>query len=242
LRLPASHIALPYFDSLPPPILQCCTAFEEFYFARHSGRKLTWQAALGTADVRANFPTGRRELNVSTYQMCILMLFNDADTLSLAAIRQATQIQEAELRRHLLSLCTPKHRILNKASKGKGITDDDTFSFNAEYTSKLRRVRVPLISSKESEVHEQGAAVPAPVEEDRRHLVEACVVRIMKARKQLTHNELVAEATRQLSHRFVPPPQFIRKRIESLIEREYLERDATDRCVFSPAPSWLFRT
>src|SRR5690554_6363692 len=117
---------------------------------------------------QANFPNGRRELNVSTYQMCILMLFNDADELPLDAIRQvfcsfayqsqlsrlscslvgvilqATQIHEIELRRHLLSLCTPKHRILVKASKGKGIADDDTFTFNTEYTSKLRRVKVPL--------------------------------------------------------------------------------------------------
>lgn len=218
--------------NLPPTILHCCSAFEEFYFARHSGRKLAWQAALGTADVRANFPMGRRELNVSTYQMCILMLFNEADTFSLDAIRQATQIHEPELRRHLLSLCTPKHRILNKASKGKGIAADDTFTFNAEYTSKLRRVKVPLISARDNDGGDQSSAIPAPVEEDRRHLVEATVVRIMKARKNLSHNELVAETTRQLSHRFVPPPQFIRKRIESLIEREYLERDASDRRLY----------
>lgn len=56
---------------------------------------------------------------MSTYQMCILLLFNDCDVLSLDAIRSATGIAETELRRHLLSLCTPKLRILTKASKGK---------------------------------------------------------------------------------------------------------------------------
>ena len=49
--------------------------------------------------------------------------------------------------------------------------------------------------------------VPSTVEEDRRHLVEASIVRVMKARKRLSHNDLVAEISRQLSYRFIPSPQ-----------------------------------
>ena len=78
--------------------------------------------------------------------MCILMLFNDNITLSLESIRNATNISESELRRHLLSLCTPKLKILKKFSKGKGIVDDDSFTFNDEFTSKFKRMKVPLIS------------------------------------------------------------------------------------------------
>jgi len=40
----------------------------------------------------------------------------------------------------------------------------------------------------------------------------------MKARKHMTHNELVTEATRQLASRFLPDPMSIKKRIEALIE------------------------
>merc|ERR1712150_321473 len=77
-----------------------------------------------------------------------------------------------------------------------------------------------------------NSAVPLVVEEDRRHLVEASLVRIMKARKTLHHNDLIAEVTKQLSVRFTPSPQFIKKRIESLIEREYLERSSDNRKVY----------
>lgn len=238
--------------NLPPEIKACCQVFQNFYLNKHSGRKVTWQAGMGSADIRATFGNGRKhELNVHTYSMCILMLFNAADTLTLEDIQKATQIPENELRRNLISLCTNKHRILRKASKGKGVTDNDRFTFNANFTSKLRRIKVPLVSMKEAVVDGRAGegeggggglgpggerlvnGIPAAVEEDRRHLVEAAIVRIMKARRKLGHNELIAEVTRQLSMRFPASPPFIKNRIESLIERDYLERGANDRKTYA---------
>jgi len=51
----------------------------------------------------------------------------------------------------------------------------------------------------------------------------------MKDRKVLQHLDLVNEVIRQLSHRFQPSPQMVKKAIERLIEKEYLERDEVDR-------------
>jgi len=69
--------------------------------------------------MQANFKGGKKDLNVSLYQVCILLLFNEQETLGLEAIRAATEIPEMEFKRHLLSLCTPKLKILRKHSKGK---------------------------------------------------------------------------------------------------------------------------
>jgi len=215
---------------LAQELLPVHEAFEAYYLSKHTGRKLTWQTNMGTADLKARFNERNwHELNVSTYQMCVLMLFNRTDTISLDDAREL-KIPESELKRHLISLCTPKHRILRKSSKGKGIAANETFTFNTEYSSKLKRVKIPLVSQKEGGLGLAGAkSVPETVEEDRRHLVEAAIVRIMKARKTLRHNDLIAEVTRQLTSRFVAEPAFIKKRIESLIEREYLERETDDR-------------
>ena len=46
----------------------------------------------------------------------------------------------------------------------------------------------------------------------------------------MEHNNLVAEVTRQLAARFVPPPTTIKRCIEVLIEREYLARSPDDMC------------
>ena len=234
--------------TLPVAVQEAIDRFSNFYLGKHTGRKLSWQTSAGAAELRATFGSHRHELCVSTYQMCILLLFNDTDTLTLGQIRTQTHIPDQELRRHLISLCTPKNRILKKGSKGKGITsDEDTFTFNKDYTSKLKRVRIPLVKEASiankndtSAAPEASSApvsvagnIPVAVEEDRRHLVEASIVRIMKARKALQHNDLIAEVTKQLSNRFNPSPQFIKKRIESLIEREYLERSETEHRIYN---------
>merc|ERR1739848_362098 len=80
---------------------------------------------------------------------------------------------------------------------------------------------------------QDGGGLPATVEEDRKHLVEAVIVRVMKSRKTLEHNQLVMEGTRHLSSRFLPSPTLIKQRIEKLIEREYLERSQHDRRVYN---------
>jgi hypothetical protein len=61
------------------------------------------------------------------------MLFNDNPVQTLDSIRNLTNIGENELRRHLLSLCTSKLKILKKSSKGRGIVDNDSFTFNDEF-------------------------------------------------------------------------------------------------------------
>ena len=191
---------------------------------------MVWQHYLGTAEIRVNFTQGKKDLCVSTYQMCILQLFNEKDTLSLDEIRDATAIPESELRRHLLSLCTPKLRILMKESKTKHITDNDVLTFNADFTSKFRKIKVPLIAAtKENNEGDDGGnenlGVPSSVQDFRKYQAEAAIVRILKARKTLPHNELIPEVMRQLSSRFVPNNPFIKKVIESLIEREYIKRN-----------------
>ena len=55
----------------------------------------------------------------------------------------------------------------------------------------------------------------------------------MKARKRLQHNTLITECVEQLKNRFPPNAIVIKRRIESLIERDYLARAPDDRCVMS---------
>lgn len=67
------------------------------------------------------------------------------------------------------------------------------------------------------------------IDEDRKHEIEAAIVRIMKSRKKLCFANIVAEVTEQLKSRFIPDPQSIKKRIDGLIDREYLSKTPDDK-------------
>eukprot|EP00891_Asterochloris_glomerata_P001669 jgi/Astpho2/1669/e_gw1.00032.27.1_t len=210
--------------------------FKQFYLGTHSGRKLTWQSNMGSADLKACFGEGgerRHELSVSTYHMMVLLLFNEEGQAHTAKTLQlATGIPAADFKRTMQSLALVKGKnVLRKEPMGKDINDTDVFRINEDFRSKLYKIKIGTVSaSRESEP--ENLETRHKVEEDRKPQIEAAIVRIMKSRRVLDHNSIVAEVTRQLMPRFAPNPTVIKKRIESLIEREFLERDSSDRKLY----------
>jgi cullin 3 len=207
--------------------------FENFYTQMHSGHRLTWQSSLGSAQLLCRFDEGMKEIELHTYQMFIMLLFNEKDSFTYQEIQDRTQIPLKELERQILSLAHPKVKILNKKPNVKRVSPTDIFSYNSEFSSKLYRIKVRLLALSPTEVEPDASGVPEAVLEVRKNRVDAAIVRIMKTRQRLEHNILVAEVMKQLSVRFPADPSFIKKRIESLIEREYLERDKDDRRIFN---------
>ncbi|KAI4346420.1 hypothetical protein L6164_007317 [Bauhinia variegata] len=219
--------------NLPAEVVGVCEKFRSYYLGTHNGRRLSWQTNMGVADLKATFGKGQKhELNVSTYQMCVLMLFNNADQLTCKDIEQATGIPISDLKRCLQSLaCVKGKNVLRKEPMSKDIADDDVFFFNDKFTSKFFKVKIgTVVAQRESEP--ENLETRQRVEEDRKPQIEAAIVRIMKSRRVLDHNNIVAEVTKQLQARFLPNPVVIKKRIESLIEREFLERDKVNRKLY----------
>ncbi|KAJ7274406.1 Cullin-domain-containing protein [Mycena haematopus] len=211
--------------TLPLDMIQTSKSFEQFYLSQHSGRRLTWQPSLGNADVRVTFKTRKHDLNVSTFALVILLLFEDQgpDDFMTYEIKQATSIADSELQRQLQSLACAKFKILKKHPPGREVDPLDSFSFNVDFSSNLQKIKIGTVSAK-VESGEERKETKDRIDEERRHQTEACIVRIMKDRKHMTHNDLINEVTRQLATRFLPNPLNIKKRVENLIEREYLQR------------------
>ncbi|KAH9845832.1 putative cullin family protein [Teratosphaeria destructans] len=216
----------------PPAIQRVKTGFEHFYNQKHSGRKLTWVTSMGDADVRCRFPNSRHpvhEINCSTYAMLILLLFNDIPagaTLTLEEIEAQTNIPMGDLTRNLQSLAVaPKTRFLVKEPMTRDVNPGDRFRFNEAFTSKTMRMKVGVVSAgNKVEGDKERKETEKKNNDSRGFAIEAAVVRIMKQRKELAHAQLLGETIDQCAKQFRPDVNMIKKRIESLIEREYLER------------------
>ncbi|PKA57659.1 Cullin-1 [Apostasia shenzhenica] len=208
------------FDlNLPNEMVKCIEIFKEFYQTKTKHRKLTWIYSLGTCNIVGKFEQKSIELIVTTYQATMLLLFNNSDKLSYSEIVAQLNLTDDDVVRLLHSLSCAKYKILNKESNGKGITSNDNFEFNSKFTDKMRRIKVPLPPVDEKK------KVIEDVDKDRRYAIDASIVRIMKSRKVIGHQQLVMECVEQLGRMFRPDFKAIKKRIEDLIGREYLERD-----------------
>lgn len=124
---------------------------------------------------------------------------------------------DSELQRHLQSLACAKFKVLKKHPPGRDVSPEDSFSFNNDFSADLQKIKISTISVR-VESGEERKETQEKIDEERRHQIEACVVRIMKDRKHMTHTDLVNEVARQLGGRFKPDPSVIKKRIEGLIE------------------------
>ncbi|KAL4930852.1 uncharacterized protein BDV17DRAFT_280479 [Aspergillus undulatus] len=211
---------------IPPEIATAINDFEKFYGDKHNGRKLYWKHQLAHCQIRARFPKGDKELVVSSFQAIVLLLFNDlpeGGTLSYRQIQEATSLSDQELVRTLQSVACAKYRVLSKKPKGRDVNDTDEFAYNLSFTDPKMRIKINQIQLKETK--EENKTTHERVAADRHYETQAAIVRIMKSRKSITHAELVAEVIKATRSRGVLDPADIKKNIEKLIEKDYMERE-----------------
>ena len=89
---------------------------------------------------------------------------------------------------------------------------------NSGFKSKLKQLSIAGPSVKETFDKEK-------VDIDRTYAIESAIVKIMKSRKKMNQTDLVNEVM-TLLQMFKPTVIAIWNRIESLVDKEYLEQDS----------------
>ncbi|KIK65002.1 hypothetical protein GYMLUDRAFT_39413 [Collybiopsis luxurians FD-317 M1] len=207
---------------VPAEILTTYNRFQKYYQYKHAGRKLTWLWNLSKNELRANYLNQKYILMTSSYQMAVLVLYNKNDTMSLDEIFAATSISKDILTQVLAVLV-----------KAKILINEESEQYDLNPGFKSKKIRVNLNLPVRAEVKQESNEILKAVDENRKYAIQAAIVRIVKARKTIKIQALIQEVILQISHRFAPKIPDIKKGIEMLIEKEYIERVGGSKDMFA---------
>eukprot|EP00009_Paramoeba_aestuarina_P002593 CAMPEP_0201512452 /NCGR_PEP_ID=MMETSP0161_2-20130828/4710_1 /ASSEMBLY_ACC=CAM_ASM_000251 /TAXON_ID=180227 /ORGANISM="Neoparamoeba aestuarina, Strain SoJaBio B1-5/56/2" /LENGTH=509 /DNA_ID=CAMNT_0047908315 /DNA_START=837 /DNA_END=2366 /DNA_ORIENTATION=+ len=211
--------------SLSPALNTCREMFEKFYQSKYPSRSLRWVYHYSKGEVKLTYTPKQHILQCSAYQMGVLDQFNRAKVLSKAKLKEITTLDDGTLDKVLKSLV--KTRVVNMKPKlSEQVPDtlpDHLFCLNQKFTSDSIRLNINIKST--GEKANNNIIVRKQIEESRRLEIQACIVRVMKAKKKLEHRLLVAEVMEQLGSRFEATVSQIKRCIDILIEKDYLERN-----------------
>jgi cullin 1 len=210
---------------------KCLKHFEVWHANKLQGRRLQWVFRHGNANVQATFGKKTYDLQVSTLQAIVLDAMNGGATIGFTTLATRLALDESTLKQLLHSLSCGKHKVITKLPAGKSVRTTDEFVANVKFTSKERKFRIPVPVGL-LEVSSESAASKAKVHEERKHVYEAAIVRIMKTRKTLPHQQLLSEVL-ALPLNFKAEPREIKKHIGFLIDREYMERSSENATIYN---------
>lgn len=113
-------LTAPAFDFLIPTDIQpLFDKFTRYYQQKHSGRKLTWLWNYSKNELRTNYLNQKYILMTSSWQMAVLVQYNNNDTLSLDELFTATNINKDILK-----------QVLGLLVKAKILINDETDQYD----------------------------------------------------------------------------------------------------------------
>ncbi|CAF3082797.1 unnamed protein product [Rotaria socialis] len=222
---------------LSPELKRTFDCFTNFYTQQHNGRKLTWLHQHSKGDIQTLYTKPKYILHVSTYQMVVLLLFNKSASWTVERMQDETQIKIDLFLQVLCGLLKSKLIIcpeinddeIDEELKETDIKMHHNILVAEDFKSKKIKINlnVPLKSVEQKDIE----GLHRTIDEDRKMVIQAAIVRTMKARQTLKHALLMQEVIQQLSSRFKPKIPVIKKCIDILIEKEYLERQSNEKDV-----------
>jgi len=216
---PLKNLAYNGFGS---PFSSIVDAFNKFYLQKFAGVVISWQYDTSTCEVIWHADDTKYQCIVSVIQAVILLMFNNKEEFTFDELKEIINIDPEDLKTNLMSFLVAKERIVKKEPEASNkISETDKFSINKEFTSKRKQFKINPLQKKETK--EEIDQTTNRVLQERQYLLDASIVRIMKQKKTISHNDLVNEVFNDLKLPISIPE--IKKRIESLIERDYMMRD-----------------
>ncbi|KAH9366828.1 hypothetical protein HPB48_023023 [Haemaphysalis longicornis] len=211
-------------------IVQCFTAF---YSGLHSARKLQWLHNVSKVEIATHCFRKGYTFQASTFQTAVLLQYNHGLSFKVQEIHEKVGIDMGVLQQVLKSLVACKLLIRRgrKTKESGELRPDTVVSLSEGYYNE--KLRVDINAPLNEDLDAQRGVTKKMIDDERKILVQAAIVRTMKVRRTLKEEELIVEIVSQLQPRFKPSATFIKECITNLIEKEYLKKDSSQPNTYS---------
>lgn len=221
--------------NLPQELVPTHRGLEKLYTNKHNGRVLKWLWPLCRGEVVADIGKPGKPpfiFTVTLFQMAILLAFNDRSTFTLEEIQEHTSLSASNIASSIIPFI--RWKLIQQQPPGLDALSRMDTQFKLSTPYKALKTRINFAAGVKSEAPGSiGGKSGEPSElqkiekelsTERQIFLEACIVRIMKARRKLPHATLVNECIAQSHQRFNAKVSLIKRAIDNLIAKEYLQR------------------
>lgn len=232
---------------LPEELVASHKKLESMYIGKHNGRILKWLWPLCRGELKADISKPGRVpfvFTVTLFQMSILLLFNDKDVLTFEEIQEGTNLNIQNIASSMVPFI--KFKLVQQLPPGLDnlVKGDTQFKLNRPYKAVKTQINFAAgvkndilgtiskssnsvsngVSGISDEKLSESEKIEKELNAERQMFLEACIVRIMKTKRNLPHSTLVNECIAQSHQRFKAKISMIKRAIDSLIQKGYLQR------------------
>ena len=134
--------------------------------------------------------------------MCLLMLFNKKNQHTFEEMQLLTRIHSDNLKEQIQPLVDMK--IILKEPSTKEISNSDYFLINNDFQDKNYKLKIPT-KKRKLQHQKQREQIKESAILERRFVIEAAIMKVMKAKKKLGHNELLTEVVKEEEYYLITP-------------------------------------
>ena len=207
---------------LPNNLITLQNLIFKYYHINYPGRNVQWAYENSKVELNGIFPHKKYKIICNTIQACVLLLFNDKNVLFNNFILLSTILKLLNIE-NKIDFENNVKPLLNSSLIIK-LNDDNNdvkYILNKNFRDENDVIKVEMPIKKENYIRKEH------IEEDRSMAIDGMIVKILKAKKKMEFNEVINYILTNLE-RFRVKVESIKKRINSLIERELIGRDKND--------------
>jgi cullin 3 len=226
--------------------LNILSYFDNFYKAYYHNKILHHNLFIGSCDVFCKIKNRNYFISMQPIQAFICVLFHkNKESVSLSKISEIFNLNEMKLlincilpliksglilvnsEEEMMSILKNSQVVTNKENNFNNSALNIIFSANLNFFNKQQRLKISQARYTTEKISNSEEKQGESVYLERKYIIESNIIRIMKSKKSIQHQDLLNEVLSAVNHIFVPEISVIKQRIESLLERGYIAR-ATD--------------